>query len=244
MINFLIEISAACRRARFTQIASLPGDIEIDVSFRNVGGASLSLFWVDFDGNEVFQASFSADQIISATSYVNHVWRLRTDALHMPIYEVLLRDDIADAIIDVGHGCYEPGPTFTSTSTYSLISEANKHATAGFTSPCDVSPWISRYVEVPGYHIVCLSGVKNEAGDYILYATFWANGHRIIDEYKYQDLLNPSWSDFREYVESVLDIRNTDTKLATAKYEHTYLPLPWAVYDMYNHMYLIFKFIM
>lgn len=232
-LALLCIVTYACKQVDLKKVASIPGDDEVGVIFRNVGDASLSLFWVDFEGNEVKQGSFAGGRILSVTSYVNHVFRVRMDSLDTPIYEIALHKRLDRRYIDVGHNCSEPEINFTSSSTYSLINEQERSTLQENTSPCEVSPWLSRYVKVPGYHIACLTGIETETGDYILNTTFWADGYRAVEDYKYQDLLNPMWSDFRAYAESALGIRNTDAKVASAASKQIYSPPSWAVYDMY-----------
>mmetsp|Transcript_37086 Transcript_37086/g.37763 ORF Transcript_37086/g.37763 Transcript_37086/m.37763 type:complete len:571 (+) Transcript_37086:102-1814(+) len=109
-----------------------------------------------------------------------------------------------------------------------------------------LNEWISRVIIVPGYHILCIEkkSIPDTPAKYALEIDAWIDGQQHISSSSRQSFIGQSFSEFREYLEQLLEIKRTDAWFTRTKSRQEqrrtgpnppkmkeFMPQPWRVFD-------------
>lgn len=178
---------------------------EIELTFENLGEELVDVYWINYEGVEVYMDTIESHQSSFFTSFLGNAWRIKLQLNGNVIFEKVIQEDKSSILFQVGKGCNQIGfefntseYTFKTLSNIELVPNPQLVETAIQKSPCfslGISDWINKYVVANGYHVLCITkstspkGIENINSNFSVSIEAWKDGYLSINQNSGQTFL-------------------------------------------------------
>jgi hypothetical protein len=72
-----LEDASRIKNASAPSLRSTEGSVSIFISFQNTSTKTVSIYWINYQGDEVFYCHLSPKHSYTQQTYVTHPWRIK-----------------------------------------------------------------------------------------------------------------------------------------------------------------------